>query len=149
MSHFTQVVWKSTTQLGCGIASCPGLFGESRGTATYHVCLYDPVGNVVGEEKSVCSLCVIASSDTDLAATETTSQSTDRGILVRYGQVPSHSCPFARSDSPLLPRSGTRFHGLFIASTPGVVGASLLRGPDVMHVRHSRSYAAPFYMVYL
>ncbi|KAI0720342.1 CAP domain-containing protein [Cerioporus squamosus] len=52
MSHFTQVVWKSTTQLGCGIALCPGLFGDRKGTATYHVCLYDPVGNVVGEEKN-------------------------------------------------------------------------------------------------
>ena len=28
-------------------------------------------------------------------------------------------------------------------------GVWTLRGPDVMHVRHSRSYAAPFYMVYL
>ncbi|KAL6305786.1 CAP domain-containing protein [Sparassis latifolia] len=49
-SHFTQVVWKSTTQLGCAVASCDSIFDPSFGQATYHVCLYNPVGNVVGEE---------------------------------------------------------------------------------------------------
>ncbi|KAI9000800.1 CAP domain-containing protein [Trametes punicea] len=50
-SHFTQVVWKSTTQLGCGVALCDNIFPARKGKATYHVCLYDPVGNVIGEEK--------------------------------------------------------------------------------------------------
>ncbi|KAI0772142.1 CAP domain-containing protein [Trametes elegans] len=50
-SHFTQVVWRSTTQLGCGVAACNGLFPGRGVSATYHVCLYDPVGNVVGQEK--------------------------------------------------------------------------------------------------
>ncbi|KAI0677321.1 CAP domain-containing protein [Trametes maxima] len=50
-SHFTQVVWKSTTQLGCGVALCDNIFPARKGKATYHVCLYDPVGNIVGEEK--------------------------------------------------------------------------------------------------
>ncbi|KAI0638402.1 CAP domain-containing protein [Trametes polyzona] len=50
-SHFTQVVWKSTTQLGCGVAFCDNIFPGRKGPATYHVCLYDPVGNVVGQEK--------------------------------------------------------------------------------------------------
>ncbi|KAI1796167.1 CAP domain-containing protein [Ganoderma leucocontextum] len=49
LSHFTQVIWSSTSQLGCGVATCNGIFPD-RGDATYHVCLYDPVGNVVGEE---------------------------------------------------------------------------------------------------
>ncbi|KAI0660773.1 CAP domain-containing protein [Cubamyces menziesii] len=50
-SHFTQVIWKSTTQLGCGSALCDNIFPDQDGKATYHVCLYDPVGNVVGQEK--------------------------------------------------------------------------------------------------
>ncbi|ODV88346.1 hypothetical protein CANCADRAFT_32973 [Tortispora caseinolytica NRRL Y-17796] len=42
--HFTQVVWKSTTELGCGMASCPEL------SNSYCVCFYSPPGNYVGEE---------------------------------------------------------------------------------------------------
>jgi uncharacterized protein YkwD len=38
--HFTQVVWKSTTQLGCGIAECDN--------AELWVCNYAPAGNVEG-----------------------------------------------------------------------------------------------------
>ncbi|KAI0692276.1 CAP domain-containing protein, partial [Cytidiella melzeri] len=49
-THFTQVVWKATTQVGCGVALCSGIFDKP---ATYHVCLYNPVGNVVGEEQYV------------------------------------------------------------------------------------------------
>ena len=39
--HFTQVVWKGTTQLGCGVAYC----GQS---AELWVCNYAPAGNVQG-----------------------------------------------------------------------------------------------------
>jgi hypothetical protein len=35
--HFTQVVWKGTSEVGCGLASC--------GLVT---CSYDPPGNVQG-----------------------------------------------------------------------------------------------------
>jgi len=48
-SHFTQVIWQSTTQLGCAISSCSGLFDPESGTASFYVCLYDPPGNVMGE----------------------------------------------------------------------------------------------------
>ena len=69
-SHFTQVVWKATTQLGCASAICPAgsilpaddgvrpnSFYSYRGAtlidlfqvATYYVCHYSPPGNVEGE----------------------------------------------------------------------------------------------------
>lgn len=39
--HFTQVVWESSSKLGCGIANC--------GQRTFIVCRYDPPGNVNGQ----------------------------------------------------------------------------------------------------
>lgn len=40
--HFTQVVWKSTTKVGCGIKQCGGVWGD------YIICSYDPAGNMLG-----------------------------------------------------------------------------------------------------
>lgn len=39
--HFTQVVWKSSTSLGCGAA-------KSKDQSYFIVCRYDPAGNVLG-----------------------------------------------------------------------------------------------------
>jgi len=39
--HFTQVVWRGSTQLGCGRAQC--------GFGVYYVCRYFPAGNVLGQ----------------------------------------------------------------------------------------------------
>jgi uncharacterized protein YkwD len=39
--HFTQVVWKSSTKLGCGVATVSGY--------TAMVCLYSPPGNYQGQ----------------------------------------------------------------------------------------------------
>lgn len=39
--HFTQLVWKESTRLGCGVSACKGL--------RIWVCNYDPPGNVQGE----------------------------------------------------------------------------------------------------
>ncbi|RXK37134.1 hypothetical protein M231_05585 [Tremella mesenterica] len=49
--HFTQVVWKASTTIGCYIATCsPGvLFDEKYGTSFKATCEYDPAGNVVGD----------------------------------------------------------------------------------------------------
>jgi uncharacterized protein YkwD len=38
--HFTQVVWKSTKQVGCGLAQCSG--------GALLVCNYSPAGNLEG-----------------------------------------------------------------------------------------------------
>ncbi|PPQ77650.1 hypothetical protein CVT25_011084 [Psilocybe cyanescens] len=46
--HFTQVVWKSTTEVGCAVNQCRGIFDRSLGSASLYVCLYNPVGNVIG-----------------------------------------------------------------------------------------------------
>ncbi|KAG6813083.1 hypothetical protein H0H92_014142 [Tricholoma furcatifolium] len=48
-SHFTQVVWKSTTQVGCAVQSCSGIFPASYGLAKFYVCEYSPQGNIIGE----------------------------------------------------------------------------------------------------
>ena len=39
LGHFTQMIWKNTKQLGCGVASC------YLGTVRFWVCHYAPQGN--------------------------------------------------------------------------------------------------------
>ena len=41
--HYTQMVWKNTTMVGCGVAKCPD------GNVIV-VCNYDPAGNLMGEK---------------------------------------------------------------------------------------------------
>lgn len=57
-SHFTQVVWKASTELGCYQSSCPGdRFRNGSGkvvfpgmkSAMYTVCNYRKAGNVIGQ----------------------------------------------------------------------------------------------------
>ncbi|KAI0274692.1 CAP domain-containing protein [Gloeopeniophorella convolvens] len=48
-SHFTQVVWKASTELGCAVQDCSGIFDASFGLAHFHVCEYSVQGNVEGE----------------------------------------------------------------------------------------------------
>jgi len=43
---FTQVVWKSSTQLGCGVQACNGL---NNVPGSFIACFYLPAGNVEGE----------------------------------------------------------------------------------------------------
>ncbi|EKM57288.1 uncharacterized protein PHACADRAFT_208390 [Phanerochaete carnosa HHB-10118-sp] len=48
-SHFTQMVWKATTELGCAEQQCNGIFSASFGPASYFVCEYSVQGNVIGQ----------------------------------------------------------------------------------------------------
>ncbi|EED77118.1 predicted protein, partial [Postia placenta Mad-698-R] len=49
-SHMcVQVVWKASTEVGCAVQDCSGIFPASFGLAQYYVCEYFPQGNVIGE----------------------------------------------------------------------------------------------------
>ncbi|PIL30253.1 transporter [Ganoderma sinense ZZ0214-1] len=48
-SHFTQVVWKNTKQLGCAVADCSTIFPPKYGVAHFYACEYYPAGNVIGQ----------------------------------------------------------------------------------------------------
>ncbi len=43
--HYTQLVWRGTTHVGCGVATCTA----SGMTATVWACNYSPAGNIIGE----------------------------------------------------------------------------------------------------
>jgi uncharacterized protein YkwD len=47
--HFTQVVWKGSTQLGCGAAQGTATIEGTKYNAFYVVCQYAPAGNVQGQ----------------------------------------------------------------------------------------------------
>ncbi|MFB2880748.1 CAP family protein [Floridanema aerugineum] len=47
--HFTQVVWKNSTQLGCGAAPGKATVNGRNFNAFYVVCHYAPAGNVQGQ----------------------------------------------------------------------------------------------------
>ncbi|ODO05332.1 hypothetical protein L198_02025 [Cryptococcus wingfieldii CBS 7118] len=48
--HFTQVLWKSSTKLGCAQTSCAdGIIFTGYGDSPFIVCEYDPAGNVAGQ----------------------------------------------------------------------------------------------------
>ncbi|MBW0492635.1 hypothetical protein O181_032350 [Austropuccinia psidii MF-1] len=50
ISHFTQVVWKDTLQLGCWRKMCPTVGHEPEMKNVYYwICRYGPCGNVGGE----------------------------------------------------------------------------------------------------
>lgn len=45
--HFTQIIWKSTTKLGCAYKDC-----SAENWGKYVICSYDPAGNMIGSGKA-------------------------------------------------------------------------------------------------
>lgn len=50
-SHFTQVVWEATTEVGCYQGMCQDVRGANlpQSPVTFWACNYNPPGNVIGE----------------------------------------------------------------------------------------------------
>lgn len=46
--HYTQIVWRDSTSVGCGVANCDNV--EGFGPGALWVCNYDPPGNFVGQQ---------------------------------------------------------------------------------------------------
>lgn len=48
--HFSQIVWKGTTHVGCATVMCHGLGNiDSSSSLPFTVCNYSPPGNYAGE----------------------------------------------------------------------------------------------------
>ncbi len=48
--HYTQIVWRNSLELGCGISQCgASLVGVPFGSGTLVVCNYAPAGNFLGQ----------------------------------------------------------------------------------------------------
>ncbi|CCK68637.1 uncharacterized protein KNAG_0B01950 [Huiozyma naganishii CBS 8797] len=70
--HFTQVVWKDTTSVGCALRVCP--------SGKYVVCEYDPPGNWSGEfgDNVMPLIAATTTSSTTSSTTTTTPSSTEK-----------------------------------------------------------------------
>jgi len=72
--HYTQIVWDTTTQVGCAIQACPAGFGTPPPGVTsawsYVVCNYSPPGNIVGLRPYTSVLAAEVSLSGRVASTE-------------------------------------------------------------------------------
>jgi len=47
--HYTQVVWRNSLRLGCGVKNCTTGSPFGGGAWQFWVCNYDPPGNISGQ----------------------------------------------------------------------------------------------------
>ncbi|XP_052266963.1 peptidase inhibitor 15-A-like [Dreissena polymorpha] len=62
--HYTQLIWATTTRVGCALSYCPLLLvgmSQMQRNAMYFACFYSPPGNIIGQLPFIpgprCSLC--------------------------------------------------------------------------------------------
>lgn len=48
--HYTQLVWRSSIEIGCAMSVCPTLQGTGFSNAQFWVCNYRPGGNIIGQK---------------------------------------------------------------------------------------------------
>jgi pathogenesis-related protein 1 len=48
--HYTQMVWRNTTKVGCGVASKSEKQGTTERNQQVVVCRYSPIGNIAGQQ---------------------------------------------------------------------------------------------------
>ncbi|KAJ5584714.1 uncharacterized protein N7459_004514 [Penicillium hispanicum] len=100
--HFTQLVWRSTTEVGCAAVNCgytednnkvrresdesnadsrlsPRADGSTRAQGWYVVCEYTPAGNVVGQSNKYFKLNVLPANTSQATASTTASTSQPSG----------------------------------------------------------------------
>jgi len=72
--HYTQIIWDTTTQVGCGYTHCTinTPFGSNFPDWDFLVCDYNPAGNVVGEAP-------VPAADCNLSPPATTAKPTTQG----------------------------------------------------------------------
>jgi pathogenesis-related protein 1 len=48
--HYTQIVWRDTAEVGCGVATCNGIQGFTANEGELWVCRYRDPGNFIGQK---------------------------------------------------------------------------------------------------
>ena len=85
VGHFTQMVWKDSSRLGCAIRNCHNEW------TTYFVCEYDPPGNYIGyfgQEVMPLKVSVaVPSSSSSLITSSSTSSSSTTSSLTRISNL--------------------------------------------------------------
>jgi uncharacterized protein YkwD len=74
VGHYTQIVWESSTAIGCGVARCGGTWG------TIVVCQYGPGGNYTGQTPYGWSVGQCLDLDNDDVLQMNDSDDTDRAV---------------------------------------------------------------------